>query len=525
MRTPWSTSALRSTAIAGLSFVRGLAMGLVFVAIQTAVYATTSHADTGRATSLFNTQRQISYASGVAVAATVLAASLGGIDDQAPAIDRLAAHQHAFLAVGLIMIPGIVVSWFVRDDDVAETRGLAPVAARVGEPEGARWTSHRTKITTRSSKPSTACAPSSTTPTGRRATPSTDSRGSSTARWPRAAGSGSRSPSSTAAAGWGITEAALVLNRVAASGAAMNGSTAVHLTMFGLNPVVKFGNDRLKDTFLPRAAAGDLHVAFGVTEPDAGTDTSRIATRAVDDGMGGFVVSGRKIWTSKALESEVCLLLARTDEPGDDRFGGLSLLLVDLDPTTSRSPRSRSWDATPSPRARSPTTSCRSRAGGWSASGGEASSRSCTGSTPNVCCWRRCRAGSARWRCNGRSATPTSGSCSIVRSAPTRRSPTRWRRPTCSCRGAWAVVIQAAWRYDHDLPCGEQANTAKYLAAEACWFAADAAVQTHGGLGYATEYHVERYWREARLQRLAPVSQEMTCNFIAQTVLGLPRSY
>ena len=133
--------------------------------------------------------------------------------------------------------------------------------------------------------------------------------------------------------GRGITEGALVLNRVAASGAAMNGSTALHLTMFGLNPVVKFGSDRLKDTFLPRAAAGDLHVAFGVTEPDAGTDTSRITTRAVDDGMGGFVVSGRKIWTSKALESEVCLLLARTDgTPGDGRFGGLSLFLVDLDP-------------------------------------------------------------------------------------------------------------------------------------------------------------------------------------------------
>ena len=90
---------------------------------------------------------------------------------------------------------------------------------------------------------------------------------------------------------------------------------------------------------------------------------------------------------------------------------------------------------------------------------------------------------------------------------------------------AWLMCLNAAWRYDHDLPCGEQANTAKYLAAEASWFAADQAVQTHGGLGYATEYHVERYWREARLQRLAPVSQEMTCNFIAQNVLGLPRSY
>jgi acyl-CoA dehydrogenase len=95
--------------------------------------------------------------------------------------------------------------------------------------------------------------------------------------------------------GRGITECAIVLNRVAASGAAMNGSSALHLTMFGLNPVVKFGNDRLKETFLPRAAVGDLHIAFGVTEPDAGTDTSRISTRAIDDGAGGFVVRGRKI--------------------------------------------------------------------------------------------------------------------------------------------------------------------------------------------------------------------------------------
>ena len=116
--------------IAALSLARGLAMGLVFVSIQTAVYATTSLADTGRATSLFNTQRQISFATGTALAATVLAASLGDLDDTAPAVDRLAAHQHAFLAVGLIMIPGIVVSWFIRDDDVAETRGLEPVAAR-----------------------------------------------------------------------------------------------------------------------------------------------------------------------------------------------------------------------------------------------------------------------------------------------------------------------------------------------------------------------------------------------------------
>ena len=151
--------------------------------------------------------------------------------------------------------------------------------------------------------------------------------------------------------GQGITEAALVLNRVAASGAAMNGSTALHLTMFGLNPVVKFGNEQLKSTFLPLAASGDLHVAFGVTEPDAGTDTSRIRTRAVDDGNGGFIVTGRKIWTSKALESQVCLLLARTEEAGADRFGGLSLFLVDLDP--------RFVDIAPIPKAgRNAVASC-----------------------------------------------------------------------------------------------------------------------------------------------------------------------
>lgn len=117
------------TTIAGLSFARGLSMGLVFVSIQTAVYATTSLADTGRATSLFGTQRQISYALGTALAATVLTAGLGGLDDSAPALERLAAHQHAFLAVGLIMIPGIAVSWLIRDDDVAETRGLVSAAS------------------------------------------------------------------------------------------------------------------------------------------------------------------------------------------------------------------------------------------------------------------------------------------------------------------------------------------------------------------------------------------------------------
>jgi acyl-CoA dehydrogenase len=325
--------------------------------------------------------------------------------------------------------------------------------------------------------------------------------------------------------GMGITEAALVLNRVAASGAAMNGSTAVHLTMFGLNPVVKFGNDRLKETFLPRAAAGDLHVAFGVTEPDAGTDTSRIATRAVDDGMGGFVVSGRKIWTSKALESEVCLLLARTDAAGDDRFGGLSLFLVDLDPNHV--------EIAPIPKlGRNAVASCEVAydqlpVEGWRLVGerGRGFQQILHGLNPErvllaamSCGIGEVALGRAVGYANERIVFDRPIGANQAIAHPLAQA-------HMQLQGAWAVTMQAAWRYDHELPCGEQANTAKYLAAEACWSAADAALQTHGGLGYATEYHVERYWREARLQRLAPVSQEMTCNFIAQNVLGLPRSY
>lgn len=118
--------------IGSMMFVRGMSMGLVFVSIQTAVYATTSHADTGRATSLFGTQRQISYAMGTALGATVLSAQLGGLDDAAPAIERLGAHQHAFLAVGLVMVPAIALSLLIRDDDVAETRGLVPATAPSG---------------------------------------------------------------------------------------------------------------------------------------------------------------------------------------------------------------------------------------------------------------------------------------------------------------------------------------------------------------------------------------------------------
>ena len=337
-------------------------------------------------------------------------------------------------------------------------------------------------------------------------------------------------PEAYGGGGRGITEGALVLNRVAASGAAMNGSTALHLTMFGLNPVVKFGNDRLKDTYLPRAATGDLHVAFGVTEPDAGTDTSRISTRAVDDGMGGFVVSGRKIWTSKALESEVVLLLARTDDvpdgaTGSARFSGLSLFLAELDP--------RHVDIRPIPKlGRNAVASCEVAydelpVEGWRLVGerGRGFQHILHGLNPEriLLAAMSCGIGEVALR----RAVQYAGE-RVVFDRPIGANQAiahPLAEAHIQLRAAYLSMMEAAWRYDAGLECAEQANSAKYLAAEAAFAAADRALQTHGGLGYATEYQVERFWREARLQRLAPVSQEMTLNFIAQSVLGLPRSY
>lgn len=324
--------------------------------------------------------------------------------------------------------------------------------------------------------------------------------------------------------GQGIQEASIILREVAASGAAMNGCSAIHLTIFGLNPVVVFGNDELKQAFLPRAAAGDLHVAFGVTEVDAGTDTSRVSTRAEPDGKGGYVVHGQKVWTTKALESEVVLLLARTSgEPGSMK--GLSLFLADLDPAYV--------DIRPIPKmGRNAVASCETHYDGLPVEG-----------------WRRVGAEGEGWRYLTHGLNPERvllaseaigiGDASIRKAVRYATDREVFGRPIGSnqaiahplaqahvqLNAAWQLTQLAAWKYDTGQDCAEAANSAKFLAAEAGFFAADRAVQTLGGMGYAIEHDVERYFREARIMRIAPVSQEMTLNFVAQKVLGLPRSY
>ncbi len=326
--------------------------------------------------------------------------------------------------------------------------------------------------------------------------------------------------------GSGITEASILVEEVAASGAAMNGCSAIHLSIFGMNPVVKHGTDEQKQRYLPRIADGSLHVSFGVTEPDAGTDTSRISTRAnkVD---GGYEVRGRKVWMTKASISEKVLLLVRTTprDEVDKPTHGMTLLLADL--------KDRAVDINPIEKlGRNAVVSCEVGFDGLFVpeedrlgAEGDGFRLLLDGLNPE----RILLAGEALGI----------GRVALARAVTYANERVVFDRPIgqnqglafpladaqMRLRGAELAVRDASARYDAGLACGEAANTAKYLAAEAGYLAADRALQTHGGMGYATEYDVERYWREARLMRIAPVSQEMVLNYVSEHVLGLPRSY
>jgi acyl-CoA dehydrogenase len=326
--------------------------------------------------------------------------------------------------------------------------------------------------------------------------------------------------------GRGITEASIVLEEVAASGACMNGASSIHLSIFGMHPVVLHGSEELRQRYLPQVAAGELHVAFGVTEPDAGLDTTAIRTRAVPDGD-GYRVTGRKVWTSKALESDRVLLLTRTT-PIEDcarRTDGLTLLLARLrDPAVGIRPISKL--------GRNAVASCEVTFDGLHVPAADRVGDEGRG-------FHYLLDGLNAERVLVASEALGTGRAALRRAVAYAKDRTVFGRPIGMNQGiafplataharlaaAGLAVREAAWRIDAGLPCGEQANLAKFLAAEAGFEAADAAMQTHGGFGYATEYHVERYWREARLMRIAPVPQEMILNYLAEHALGLPRSY
>jgi acyl-CoA dehydrogenase len=326
--------------------------------------------------------------------------------------------------------------------------------------------------------------------------------------------------------GRGITEASIVLEEVAASGAAMNGCSAIHLSIFGMQPVVKHGSDEMKDRYLPRVATGDLHVAFGVTEPDAGTETTAITTRARRDGD-VYIVRGRKVWTTKAPYCEKVLLLVRTTpiEECERRTNGLTLLLADL--------QRPEVDIRPIPKVgRNAVVSCEVRYDDLPVAVSDRVGAEGEG-------FRYLLDGLNPERILVASEAIGIGRASIRRAVSYANDRVVFGRPIgknqglafplAECharlRAAELAVRDASWRYDRGMPCGEQANTAKFLAADAGFRAADQAMQTLGGFGYASEYDVERWWREARLMRIAPVSQELVLAYLAEHALGLPRTY
>ncbi|MBI4505735.1 MAG: acyl-CoA/acyl-ACP dehydrogenase [Chloroflexi bacterium] len=333
-------------------------------------------------------------------------------------------------------------------------------------------------------------------------------------------------PEGYGGSGLGITEAALMLEEVAASGACMNGCSPLHFIVFGLNPVVKHGNEDLKQRVLPLAARGEINVAFGVTEPDAGLDTPRITTRAERDGD-IYRIFGRKVWTSNAQEAQKILLLTRTTpyERATRRTDGMTLFLADLDP--------RYVTIRPIPKlGRNAVDSNETVYDGLPVPVSDVVGEVGRG-------FYYLLDGLNPERILVAAEALGMGRAALRRACRYARERVVFGRPIGQNQAiqfpladSWAklaaaelLVRKAAWLYDRGQPCGAEANAAKYVASTFAFEAADRALQTHGGMGYAQEYHVERYWREARLTRIAPIANEMILNFLAQHVLDLPRSY
>jgi acyl-CoA dehydrogenase len=333
-------------------------------------------------------------------------------------------------------------------------------------------------------------------------------------------------PEEYGGAGLGISEAAIMMQAIAESGGGFSGASAVHMNIFGLNPVVVFGRPEQKKRMLPGLIAGKERACFAVTEPNTGLNTTRIKTRAERKG-GTYLVSGQKVWISTAQIAEKVLLLARTTpieecaRPQD----GLTLFYTafdrryievrEIEKMGRKAVDSNQvfFDALPVPEA--------DRIG----EEGRGFEYILHGMNPE--------------RILIAAESVGLGRCALARASRYAKERIVFDRPIGQNQGiqhplaanwmaleaANLMVFKAAWLYDQGKPCGAEANAAKYLAGEASFDACQQAVMTHGGFGYAKEYHVERYLRESLVGRIAPVSPQLILCFIAERVLGLPKSY
>ena len=326
--------------------------------------------------------------------------------------------------------------------------------------------------------------------------------------------------------GLGLSEAALVMQTVTRSGAGFSGASAIHLNIFGPKPLEKFGSDEQKRHHLPRLISGQDKMCFAVTEPNSGLDTASLETKA-ERTNAGYVLNGRKIWTTGAQRADKILIIARTT-PKDQcakPYLGLSLFYTDFN-------RDR-IEARPIPKMGRKAVECNMLyidglevpADDLIGEEGQGFKYLIEGLNPERVLFAVEAIGL--------------GQVALARAAEYAKERVVFGRPIGQNQGvahplakAWAELqaaellsYQAASLFDAGQPCGAEANAAKYLGAEAGFSACEAAVLAHGGMGYAREYHVERFMREAMIARIAPVSREMILNYISERVLGLPKSY
>ncbi len=332
-------------------------------------------------------------------------------------------------------------------------------------------------------------------------------------------------PEAYGGAGLGIADAALMMHTIAASGAGLSGASAVHMNIFGLHPVVVFGRDEQKTRWLPPLIAGRDRACFAVTEPNTGLNTLKLKTRAVRDGD-HYRVSGQKVWISTAQVANKVLLLARTTPvEHSSGTGGLSLFYTDLDRSAIEVREIDKMGRKAVDSNQMFIDDLRVPVDDRIGEEGKGFSYILHGLNPE----RILIAAEAVGL--GRAALQRAASYAkerIVFERPIGQNQAIQHplaRSWIELEAAHLLVHKAAWLYDQGQPCGPEANSAKYLAAEACWRACENAILTHGGMGYAKEYHVERYMREAWIPRLAPVSPQLILCFIAEKVLGLPKSY
>lgn len=333
-------------------------------------------------------------------------------------------------------------------------------------------------------------------------------------------------PEAYGGSGLGITEAAIMMRAIAESGAGMSGASCLHINIFGLNPVLVHGTEEQKRRMLPPMVQGREKACFAVTEPNTGLNTTQLKTRAVRKGD-RYVVDGQKVWISTAQVADKILLLARTTplEEVKKPTHGLSLFYTDFD-------RSRIKVHEIEKMGRKVVDSNELFIEGFEIPVEDRIGEEGRG-------FEYILHGMNPERVLIASEAIGLGSLALARATAYAKERIVFNRPIgqnqaiqhplarnwMQLEAAWLMVLRAAWEYDSGLPCGASANAAKYLAGEAGFDACQQAVMTHGGFGYAKEFHVERYLREVMIPRIAPISPQLVLCFIAEKVLGLPKSY